>query len=67
MTVKFPSFSFSLRNNDSEFSLIAELVFWNYQIEINKFLDRRNEINLKAHSLQILRLASRKFELKRNL
>lgn len=58
MIIKFPSFSFSLRNNDDEFSLIAELVFWNFQVELNKFLDRRSDIKLKAHSLQILSLAN---------
>jgi len=30
MKIKFPSFSLSLRNVDLEFSMIAELVFWNF-------------------------------------
>jgi len=51
MMIKFPSFSLSLRNVDQEFSLIAELVFWNFQVDINMFLDKRNDIKLKAHSL----------------
>lgn len=66
MVIKFPSFSLSLRNVDHDFSMIAELVFWNFQVDISKFLDKRNDIKLKAHSLQILSLASQTFDLKKN-
>lgn len=51
IVIKLPSFSLSLRNCDENFSMIAELVFWNYQVEMNRFLDKRNDIRLRAHSL----------------
>jgi len=49
--VKFPSLSICLQNMDEENSLIAELVFWNFQVSVNRLLDKRNDIKLKAHSL----------------
>jgi hypothetical protein len=46
-----PSFSISLKNNDFEHSLIAEIVYWNFNARMERFLDRRNDIKLKAHSI----------------
>ena len=55
--IKMPSFSIAVKNNDDKLSLIAEIVYWNYVVDIQRFLDRRNDIHLQAQSLQILRLA----------
>lgn len=46
-----PSFCIALRNNDTDFSMMTEIVFWNYTLEINRYLDRRNDLQLKAHSI----------------
>lgn len=46
-----PSFSVSLKNQDEDLSLIAEIVFWNFNMTMDRFLDRRNDIKMKAHSI----------------
>lgn len=51
MQIAMPSFCIALRNNDADFSMMTEIVFWNYTLEINRFLDRRNDLMLKAHSI----------------
>lgn len=39
-------------------SMIAELVYWNFNLELIQFPDWRKNLKLSAHSLNILRLAT---------
>ena len=62
--VQVPSFSLAMLNHDAENSLIAEMVYWNFNFWMDKLLDRRTDLRLKAHSLQILRKSAFNFHSK---
>ena len=38
--------------------MIAELVYWNFNLSLKQFPDWRKNLDLTAHSLKILRLAT---------
>ena len=48
MLITMPSFSISLKNEDQNGSLIAEIVFWNFEMEMIKYLDKRNDLKILA-------------------
>jgi hypothetical protein len=50
LKMNMPSFSISLVNRD-ENTLIGEIVFWNYEFNMNKFVDYRSDITVTAHSI----------------
>ena len=60
--VSFPSLSMTLFNDDDDLSpfgsMIAELVFWNYNLVLKQYPDWSKHLTLTAHSLNILRLAT---------
>lgn len=48
--MSMPSFSISLKEKN-ESTLIGEIVLWNYEFEIKKFVDYRCDITITAHSI----------------
>lgn len=65
MEISIPSLSMLLLTSDDDVELeqtmIAELVFWNYRFVMTKYHDYRKDVDITAHSLQVLRLKSQKF------
>jgi hypothetical protein len=62
MEVLIPSLSMTLFNDDAEQnpfgSMIAELVFWNFNLTLTQYPDWRKNLELNSHSLNIFRLAT---------
>jgi len=62
INVSIPSLSMTLFNDDADpspyGSMIAELVFWNFNLGLTQFPDWSKNMELSAHSLNILRMAT---------